>query len=408
MTSPSKRNWWLSAVILALGAVGGLAAIAVTALPHRMGWPDPGVSSVLAQRLETLADSAADVLFTSLVRVTGSIAATTEPFLPPPIAPKVHAAAERMAATSDEFASVTSTPPAVAVPVAVEPATTASSDSASVTSASPAVSVPAAPGALVAAGTATTAPSDSGSVTAVPPVVTAPVDPVTEVEPERNAVGVIRSQEQATLASRMTALITFMPLEAGQTFKRGETLIAFDCLQLRAQLKAADAAVEAYRTTYDTNVELDQYKAIGINEVRVSRANVNKAAAEADALRVATSQCHINAPFDGSVVERKANQYDVAASGQPLMMIQSNGNLEVELIVPSSWLVWIEPGIRFRFHLEETGQMVGGKVTRLGATVDPVSKTVRIIGEIESEGRVMPGMSGVAHFDVSERTPSRS
>ncbi|MBP4001602.1 efflux RND transporter periplasmic adaptor subunit [Pseudomonas koreensis] len=238
------------------------------------------------------------------------------------------------------------------------------------------------------------------------PVPDAPIIEPPMVPDKRLAAGVVRSQDQATLASRMTALITLMPLQAGQSFKQGETLIAFDCSQLYAQLKAAEAAVEAYKTTYDTNVELDHYKAIGINEVRVSRANVNKAAAEAAALRATTSQCQIDAPFDGSVVERKANPHDVAASGQPLMKIQSNGTYEVELIVPSAWLVWLELGSRFNFRLEETGNTVEGRVTRLGVTVDPVSKTLRIVGEIASKGKILPGMSGTANFDVAQRTPT--
>ncbi|WP_171057325.1 efflux RND transporter periplasmic adaptor subunit [Pseudomonas fluorescens] len=237
------------------------------------------------------------------------------------------------------------------------------------------------------------------------PILEPPIMPDTTPE-KRLAAGVVRSQDQATLASRMTALITLMPLQAGQSFKQGETLVAFDCSQLYAQLRAAEATVEAYKTTYDTNVELDHYKAIGINEVHVSRANVNKAAAEAAALRATTSQCQIDAPFDGSVVERKANPHDVAASGQPLMKIQSNGTYEVELIVPSAWLVWLEPGSRFNFRLEETGNTVEGRVTRLGATVDPVSKTLRIVGEIASIGKILPGMSGTANFDVAQRTPT--
>ena len=212
-----------------------------------------------------------------------------------------------------------------------------------------------------------------------------------------SAAGVVKSSDEAVIASRMTALITALPLEAGQSFRRGQMLVNFDCGQMRAQLDAAHAAAAAYRKTYDTNVELDQYKAIGRNEVAVARANLGKAEAEAQAIRAGTDQCAIPAPFAGSVVERVAHPHDVAQPGQPLMKIEGAGN-RVELIVPSSWLTWLKPGAPFSFTLEETGATVEGQVLRLGASVDPVSKTMRVAGTIRAAGAVLPGMSGTARF----------
>ena len=213
-----------------------------------------------------------------------------------------------------------------------------------------------------------------------------------------SAHGVVKSGQEAVIASRMTALITAMPLEAGQSFARGQTLASFDCSQMKAQLTAAQAAASAYRKTYDTNVELDQYKAIGTNEVAVSKANLGKANAEAQAIAAGTGQCSIAAPFAGTVVERIAHPHDVAAPGAPLMKIQGSGDLAVELIVPSNWLTWLKPGTPFSFGIDETGGRVSGSIVRLGAAVDPVSKTMRVTGKINVTGTVLPGMSGTAHF----------
>lgn len=215
------------------------------------------------------------------------------------------------------------------------------------------------------------------------------------------AHGVIQSENEAVIASRMTALITSMPLEAGQSFARGQTLVGFDCQEMKAQMSAASAAETAYRKTYDTNVELDHYKAIGTNEVDVSRANLGKAAAEARVIQAGLGQCAIVAPFAGSVVERIAHPHDVAAPGQPLMKIQGSGNLKIELIIPSKWITWVKPGTPFHFAVDETGQSIEGRITRLGAAVDPVSKTLRVTGSIVRQGTVLPGMSGTAHFNRS-------
>lgn len=211
--------------------------------------------------------------------------------------------------------------------------------------------------------------------------------------------GIVKSKEEATIASRMTARIVALPYGEGDAFPKGALLARFDCSQIHAQLNAAHAATAAYRKTYETNVELDEYEAVGKNEVAVSQANLGKADAEAKAVAAQLSDCAVYAPFSGKVVEEIGHTREVAASGQPLLKIQSGGNLEIELIVPSRWLTWLRPGAAFDFTIDETGETAKGVVSRLGASVDAVSKTIRVTGDItESAGLVLPGMSGAAAF----------
>jgi membrane fusion protein (multidrug efflux system) len=220
-----------------------------------------------------------------------------------------------------------------------------------------------------------------------------------KVETESPVRGIVKSKQEATIASRMTARIVAMPYGEGDAFSKGALLARFDCSQIQAQLNAAHAATAAYRKTYETNVELDEYEAVGKNEVAVSQANLGKADAEAKAVAAQLSDCAVYAPFSGKVVEEIAHAREVAASGQPLLKIQSGGNLEIELIVPSRWLTWLRPGAEFGFAIDETGQAAKGVVRRLGASVDAVSKTIRVTGDItESAGLVLPGMSGTATF----------
>jgi membrane fusion protein, multidrug efflux system len=220
------------------------------------------------------------------------------------------------------------------------------------------------------------------------------------VDPSSIIRGVIQSQSEATIASRMTAGITSMPYKVGQHFGRGALLASFDCSTLRAQYAAANAATAAYKKTYDTNVELDAYQAVGKNEVGVSKANLGKASAEASAVSSQLNDCAVYAPFSGVVVEQIAHSNEVAATGQPLMKIQDASNLEVQIIVPSNWMVWMKPGAKFAFKVDETGQTVSGAIARLGASVDPVSKTIRVVGHLSGAGAtVLPGMSGSAKFE---------
>lgn len=239
-----------------------------------------------------------------------------------------------------------------------------------------------------------------------PPVpAAAPAAPVAEAE--SLVRGVINPSSESTISSRMTARILSLPYSEGQDFPAGALLVKFDCSQITAQLKAAEAAAAAYQKTYDTNVELDQYEAIGKNELGVSKANLGKAQAEANAVAAQLTDCEVRAPFAGKVVERIANPREVAASGQPLLKIQSGREVEMELIVPSNWLTWLKPGAGFAFKIDETGNVIRGKVKRFGASVDPVSKTIRVTAVVtERSGLVLAGMSGTATFDDPRATRS--
>ncbi len=220
------------------------------------------------------------------------------------------------------------------------------------------------------------------------------------IDPASLVRGVINPSSESTIASKMTARIIAMPYAEGQSFPAGALLAKFDCSQINAELNAAQAATSAYKKTYDTNVELDQYEAIGKNEVAVSKANLGKANAEAAAVASQLSDCEVHAPFAGKVVEQIAHAREIAASGQPLLKIQSGRDVELELIVPSKWLTWLKPGAAFTFKIDETGNDIRGRVKRFGASVDPVSKTIRVTGTVTGRsGLVLSGMSGTATFD---------
>jgi membrane fusion protein, multidrug efflux system len=238
------------------------------------------------------------------------------------------------------------------------------------------------------------------------PAAIAPV-PVPQIDPASVIRGVVNPQSESTIASKMTARIVAMPFAEGQSFPAGALLARFDCSQIRAQLNAAEAAATAYRKTYETNVELDQFEAVGKNEVAVSKANLGKAQAEAVAVSAQLPDCDVHAPFAGKVVEQIAHAREVAASGQPLLKIQSGRDVELELIVPSRWLTWMAVGAPFAFKIDETGSTIRGRIKRFGASVDPVSKTIRVTGIVtQRNGLVLSGMSGTAMFDDPRATIS--
>lgn len=218
--------------------------------------------------------------------------------------------------------------------------------------------------------------------------------------------GVIRAEAAATVSSEIVARIEEMPFRNGQSFAAGDVLVKFDCRRYEAELRAANAELRASKIAFDGQAYLLRHNATGATDLALAEAKLAQTSAAADALRVRTSQCIIAAPYDGRIVERIVDVFEMPQANAPLMRIVKEGGFEVDLIVPSHWAARVEPGDNFRFRVDETGSTYDARLIHSGAVVDPVSRTMKLSARLIDAGvAVRPGMSGTAEFPPKQREP---
>ena len=141
-------------------------------------------------------------------------------------------------------------------------------------------------------------------------------------------------------------------------------------------------------------------------ELAVFRGDDDKAAAAVEGWQAKVEQCEIRAPFDGRVADVFAHVFDLPSPTAPILRIVDPANLEVEMLIPSRAVARVAPGVAFSLSVEETGDVVAGRVVRVGAAVDPVSQTLKVVGALDPRTTksgavrlpVLPGMSGKADF----------
>lgn len=271
--------------------------------------------------------------------------------------------------------------------------------------------LPAAPAPVATAAAPSASPAPGGAVArSVPAAVSGPAvvrlpgsglaeAPASALPGPGAARGVVRAVREATLSSRLAARVLEMPLAEGQAFARGDVLLRFDCERQRAEARAAAATVEVQTKTVETNQELDRFNSIGKNELLISIAQLDKATAESEALKTSLKDCELRAPYAGRVSQHLVRSFEAVSVSQPLIRIVDGSELELQLIVPSAWLSWLDAGRGFDFAVDETGQRLRGRIARITPDVDPVSKTVRVVGRLQGPARrLQPGMSGTAQF----------
>lgn len=216
------------------------------------------------------------------------------------------------------------------------------------------------------------------------------------------ARGVVQASIQTTISTELVAAVLQLPFKVGEAFQSNAVLVTFDCARYSAERRAAAAELETTRLQVIANETLLKHNAIGAVEVDISRARHQQMTAKLDALNVREQQCSIKAPFDGFVVERQIQPFEMSKPNAPLLRLV-NRDLEVHLIVPSQWLNWLRRDAQFSFRIDETGATLSGHVTRINPVVDPISRTIRLVGLFSSPlDLVLPGMSGVARFIAPE------
>ena len=91
--------------------------------------------------------------------------------------------------------------------------------------------------------------------------------------------GVIRPTDQATLAIEFSAIVRSVHFKEGQSFRKGDRLVEFDCRRQRAEMTAAKAAHREMELNLKSNQYLRSHGAVGEHDIEISRTRADKAAA---------------------------------------------------------------------------------------------------------------------------------
>ena len=238
----------------------------------------------------------------------------------------------------------------------------------------------------------------SGAVAAEPERQAAPA---VSAAPSRPAIErqEIRAQllprRYTTIAAEIGAKVNRLPVPEGAAFRAGQPLVSFDCTLQQALLQKAQSELEAVSQTFESNQRLNALNAVGKLDLDLSRSAVGKARAEVAAQQAVLGKCHVAAPFAGRVSEQKVREQQFVQAGQPLLDIIDDSVLELEFLVPSSWLAWLRVGGSFQVSIDETGKSYPAKFIRIGARVDPVSQSIKVAAAIEGRPKeLVAGMSG--------------
>lgn len=197
--------------------------------------------------------------------------------------------------------------------------------------------------------------------------------------------GSVVPDQQARIASRLMGYIRDIPVEVGQHVKRGELLFAIDpqdiqsqISQARAGYQQAQAALENAKADFERFSQLYKEESVSRQQfdgvrLQYSVSQENLAAAKAG-LEQAESQlnyANVRAPFDGVIVQKMAVAGDLAAPGNPIVVIENLRSLSVQTEVSQDLYAVIKVGDTAQIQVDGVLTPMTGEVYSLVSAANP-------------------------------------
>ncbi|WP_165498379.1 efflux RND transporter periplasmic adaptor subunit [Siculibacillus lacustris] len=213
------------------------------------------------------------------------------------------------------------------------------------------------------------------------------------------AVGEVRAQISprrfTTLSAEIAGKVEEITVKEGDHFSAGQILLRIDCALHQANFDKARATLSGAEKTLEVNRSLRRLRAGGTLETELAAVEVAKAEADVRATSAIVGKCVIVAPYAGRLADLKIREQQFVQAATPLFEIIDDDVFQVEFLAPSRWLTFLAPGAAFEIEVDETGRTYPAHVVRLGARVDPVSQSIRVIGELAGrQPDLIAGMSG--------------
>jgi RND family efflux transporter MFP subunit len=201
--------------------------------------------------------------------------------------------------------------------------------------------------------------------------------------------GTVTARRSTAVSSRVTALVTSVPVELGQQVAAGQVLVAIDPTAAQGQVSTAQGALaqaEAGLALAQRNHERFQALASrqAASELEVDQARmhyeqalgaVEQARGALAAARSVARESSVTAPFAGRVTEKLIEMGDLATPGRPLVRLESAAGRRLTVSVPER--VAREAALTLGQQLAVTidsrpdlGELEG-KVVELSAGPDP-------------------------------------
>src|SRR5271156_1171771 len=225
---------------------------------------------------------------------------------------------------------------------------------------------------------------------------------------------------EAALHSKVTGYLKSIPVDKGDSVKKGQVLAEIEVPELQSNLARSQASLEMERITYDRlrKVQKDDSRLISQQDVDMAYAKYREAQAAVATLQTMYGYTKIIAPFDGVITGRfadpgaliRAGGGDLGVDetsalispgttegagghregGGPLLTLADIDKLRIYIYVPEASYPFIHIGTPASLTFEEFPERIfKGTVARYASSLDLATRTMLTEVDIDNPKRLV-------------------
>jgi RND family efflux transporter MFP subunit len=215
------------------------------------------------------------------------------------------------------------------------------------------------------------------------------------------AAGALSSKNTSVLSSRVMGRVVHLSVQEGDQVAAGKLLMKIDSGEITAQAIQAQAAYNNARLQYERIKSLFDAKASTQMEMDQATLGLENAQAGLQAAKAMESYTIITAPIAGQIVEKRINLGEMALPGQPLIKIEDNKNLRLEVTIREQDILSIQPGKPVKVQIDAMpGTEISGKVSQVVQASDVRTHSFIVKIDISSHNGLITGMYGKAYINI--------
>ncbi len=218
------------------------------------------------------------------------------------------------------------------------------------------------------------------------------------------AAGALASRNTSVLSSKIMGKVTFLGAREGDHVQEGKVLMRIESGEITAQAAQAQAAYNNARIQYERIKSL--YDAQASTQMEMDQATLGLETAQAGlrAAKAMESYTVITAPIAGQIVEKRINPGEMAMPGQPVLRIEDNRNLRLEVTLQEQDILQVQPGKRVRVQIDAMpGKDISGTVAQVVPASDVRTHSFIVKIDVPAEKGMITGMYGKAFFSTGRR-----
>ena len=223
----------------------------------------------------------------------------------------------------------------------------------------------------------------------------------TEIETRFPAL--VAARRDSALGFEAGGRIAQISVDIGDRVAAGTVLAELDTRSLEAQLGSAQSQIAAAQARAElTEVTLTRQRRLveqghispqrldeAAADARAARAQAEAARAEAEALQVRIALSRLEAPFDGVITERFADDGAIAAPGAPVLRLVEDAALELRAGLPEAEARALEPGRAYAADIN--GRPVEASFRAATGVIDARRRAVTVIFDLDAAAGARSG-----------------